>query len=206
MKARFLLSVIGIISFLSGWAQNDSIQSRSIFVGLRNNKYVFLGYQAKYWSVGLENTLWIRNPEEQYIRANGGFRHDTGMWGLNFSADAFAGANYTGRYFDCGLRIGVDKAIGRVEFGAGIMPLYDSGIGYNTCYTVHAACRIVQEASVVVDVTNIPEYRMVEHRIVPGFLFRARKLWIRPELSIPLNDNIQFTRVLVSFRYDFLLK
>ena len=105
-----------------------------------------------------------------------------------------------------GLKIGLDKKIGRVEFGAGVMPMYDSGMGYNTCYTVHAACRVIQEAALVLDITNIPEYRMVEHRIVPGILFRAHKLWVRPELSIPLNDNVQFTRVLISFRYDFLLK
>lgn len=83
------------------------------------------------------------------------------------------------------------------------MPMYDSGMGYNTCYTVHAACRVIQEAALVLDITNIPEYRMVEHRIVPGILFRAHKLWVRPELSIPLNDNVQFTRVLISFRYNF---
>ena len=187
MKKRVLLLFIGIISFLSVWSQNDSLQSKSIFVGVRNNKYASIGFQAKNWSVGLENTIFIRHLNEQYIRANGTFRYSTGV-------------------YDSGLKIGLDKKIGRVEFGAGVMPMYDSGMGYNTCYTVHAACRVIQEAALVLDITNIPEYRMVEHRIVPGILFRAHKLWVRPELSIPLNDNVQFTRVLISFRYVFLLK
>ena len=197
MKKRVLLLFIGIISFLSVWSQNDSLQSKSIFVGVRNNKYASIGFQAKNWSVGLENTIFIRHLNEQYIRANGAFRYSTGVWGVKFSAEAFFGTNYAGRFYDSGLKIGLDKKIGRVEFGAGVMPMYDSGMGYNTCYTVHAACRVIQEAALVLDITNIPEYRMVEHRIVPG---------IRPELSIPLNDNVQFTRVLISFRYDFLLK
>ena len=32
-----------------------------------------------------------------------------------------------------------------------------------------------KRASIVVNLTNIPEYRMVEHRIVPGVLFKARR-------------------------------
>lgn len=206
MKKRVLLLFIGVISFLSVWSQNDSLQFKSIFVGVRNNKYASIGFQAKNWSVGLENTIFIRHLSEQYIRANGTFRYSTGVWGVKFSAEAFFGTNYAGRFYDSGLKIGLDKKIGRVEFGAGVMPMYDSGMGYNTCYTVHAACRVIQEAALVLDITNIPEYRMVEHRIVPGILFRAHKLWVRPELSIPLNDNVQFTRVLISFRYDFFIE
>lgn len=206
MKLKYLLLGIAVSLACSGWAQVDTLSAKSVFVGLRNNKYVFAGYQSGKWSVRLENTLWIRNPKEQYIRAVGGYRLDTGLWGMRFSADAFAGANYAGRYYDGSVKVGLDKVLGRFSCGAGVMALYDTDLGYNTCYTVHAACRIIQEVSLVVDLTNIPEYRMPEHRIVPGLLFRARKLWVRPELSIPLNDNIQFTRVLLSFRYDFLLK
>lgn len=69
MKKRVLLLFIGIISFLSVWSQNDSLQSKSIFVGVRNNKYASIGFQAKNWSVGLENTIFIRHLNEQYIRA-----------------------------------------------------------------------------------------------------------------------------------------
>ena len=36
MKKRVLLLFIGIISFLSVWSQNDSLQFKSIFVGVRN--------------------------------------------------------------------------------------------------------------------------------------------------------------------------
>ena len=74
MKKRVLLLFIGIISFLSVWSQNDSLQSKSIFVGVRNNKYASIGFQAKNWSVGLENTIFIRHLNEQYIRANGAFQ------------------------------------------------------------------------------------------------------------------------------------
>lgn len=206
MKLRFLIVIIGALLSLNGWAQNDSLLSHSVFVGLRDNKYGYIGYQSRNWSVGLENTMFIRGFDEQYIRANGGFRQGLGVWGINFTADAFVGANYKGRFYDCGLKVALEKPIGRFSIGVGVMPIYDSGFGYNTCYSVNMACRIIQEASIVVDITNIPEYRMTEHRIVPGLLFQARKLWVRPELSIPLTDNIRFTRVLVSFRYDFLLK
>ena len=206
MKIRVIFLIIGIFSLTNVWAQNDTVPSRSIFVGLRNSEYACIGFQTSCWSIGLENTLWIRNPKEQYIRLRGGYHQNTHLWNIQLSADAFAGVNYTGRFYDGAFKITLDKTVGRVSFGAGVMPLYDSEMGYNTCYTVHAACRIIQEASVVVDVTNIPEYRMVEHRVVPGFLFKAQKLWVRPELSIPLNDNIQFTRVLLSFRYYFWLK
>ena len=199
MKKRVLLLFIGIISFLSVWSQNDSLQSKSIFVGVRNNKYASIGFQAKNWSVGLENTIFIRHLNEQYIRANGTFRCSTGVWDVKFSAEAFFGTNYAGRFYDSGLKIGLDKKIGRVEFGAGVMPMYDSGMGYNTCYTVHVACRVIQEAALVLDITNIPEYRMVEHRIVPGILFRAHKLWVRPELSIPLNDNVQYDLAVICY-------
>ena len=133
MKKRVLLLFIGIISFLSVWSQNDSLQFKSIFVGVRNNKYASIGFQAKNWSVGLENTIFIRHLNEQYIRANGTFRYSTGVWGVKFSAEAFFGTNYAGRFYDSGLKIGLDKKIGRVEFGAGVMPMYDSGMGYNTC-------------------------------------------------------------------------
>lgn len=206
MKTRHLLLLLAVLLSWNSWAQTDSLSTKSIYVGLRNNEYACIGFQSGSWSVGLENTLWARTPKEQYIRATGGYRLNTGVWNVIFSADAFAGVNYAGRFYDGSLKVGLDKTLGRFSFGAGAMALYDSEMGYNTCYTVHAGCRIIQEASIVVNFTNIPEYRMPEHRIVPGLLFRARKLWVRPELSIPLNDNIQFTRVLLSFRYDFLLK
>ena len=64
---------------MSVWSQNDSLQSKSIFVGVRNNKYASIGFQAKNWSVGLENTIFIRHLNEQYIRANGTFRYSTGL-------------------------------------------------------------------------------------------------------------------------------
>lgn len=206
MRLRYLLLVLISAWVCSGWAQTDSVSVKSIYVGLRNNEYACIGFRANCWSVGLENTLWMRNPREQYIRVTGSYRRETGIWGVVFSADAFAGINYAGRFWDGSVKVGLDKTLGRFGLGVGVMLLYDSGLGYNTCYSVHAACRIIQEMSLVLDLTNIPEYRMPEHRIVPGLLFRARKLWVRPELSIPLNDNIQFTRVLLSFRYDFWLK
>lgn len=206
MKIRYLLLLITVAIPLSGWAQADTLSTRSIYVGLRNNEYARIGFQAGTWSVGLENTLWVRSPKEQYIRAAGSYRLNTGLWNVFFSADAFAGVNYAGRFYDGSVKVGLDKTLGRFSFGAGAMALYDSEMGYNTCYTVHAGCRIVQDASIVVNLTNIPEYRMPEHRIVPGLLFRTRKLWVCPELSIPLRDSIKFTRVLLSFRYDFLLR
>ena len=49
-------------------------------------------------------------------------------------------ANYAGRFYDSGLKIGLDKKIGRVEFGAGVMPMYDSGMGYNTCLLYTSRC------------------------------------------------------------------
>ena len=108
MKKRVLLLFIGIISFLSVWSQNDSLQSKSIFVSVRNNKYASIGFQAKNWSVGLENTIFIRHLNEQYIRANGTFRYSTGVWDVKFSAEAFFGTNYAGRFYDSGLKIGLD--------------------------------------------------------------------------------------------------
>ncbi len=206
MKNRLIVLVVGIVSCLTGWAQADSISTRSIYVGLRNNKYAQIGYQDQCWSVGFENTLYVRNLKEQYVRVVGGASCNTGVWGIGVNADAFAGINYAGRYYDLGLKVGVQKSLGRVDIAAGVMPLYDSQMGYHTCYTVNAVCCIIQEASIVLDITNIPEYRMVEHRIVPGILFQYKKLWVRPEVSIPLSDNAQFTRVLLSFRYDFILR
>ncbi len=209
MKIRALLIMLCAAFCWSGWAQSDTTTvepARSIYAGLRNNRYISVGYQDRHWSVGVENTLFIRNLDEQYIRAMGGFRCATGVWGVDFESEAFVGANYKGRFYDMGLKVQLGKEWSRIKVVAGVMPLYDSMLGYTTCYTVNAACRIIQEASLVLDVTNVPEYRMPEHRIVPGLLFRAKKLWVRPEVSIPLNDNIQFTRVLVSFRYDFTLR
>ncbi len=206
MKRGILLLIISVVTCTAGWAQTGTISNKSIYVGLRNNKYVQIGYQDKHWSVGLENTLFIRNLQEQYIRVMGGVCYNTGFWDVDIIGDAFAGINYAGSYYDLGIKMQLQKNLGRVNIKAGVMPLYDSQMGYHTCYTVNAACRIIQEASIVLDITNIPEYRMVEHRIVPGFLFQYRKLWVCPELSIPLNDNIQFTRVLLSFRYDFILR
>ena len=82
MKLKYLLLGIAVSLACSGWAQVDTLSAKSVFVGLRNNKYVFAGYQSGKWSVGLENTLWIRNPKEQYIRAVGSYRLDTGLWGM----------------------------------------------------------------------------------------------------------------------------
>lgn len=47
MKKRVLLLFIGVISFLSVWSQNDSLQFKSIFVGVRNNKYASIGFAGR---------------------------------------------------------------------------------------------------------------------------------------------------------------
>ena len=108
MRLRLFLFALYASLSVGVWAQIDTVSTRSIYVGLRNNKYVFAGYQGDSWSVGLENTLWIRNPNEQYLRLNGRYSLNTKLWDIQLSAHAFAGANYAGRYYDGGLKVGLD--------------------------------------------------------------------------------------------------
>ena len=119
MRLRLFLFALYASLSVGVWAQTDTVSTRSIYVGLRNNKYVFAGYQGGSWSVGLENTLWIRNLSEQYLRLNGRYSLNTKLWNIQFSAYAFAGANYAGRYYDGGLKVGLDKTAGRFSFGVG---------------------------------------------------------------------------------------
>lgn len=201
-KRIFIVIYCCCVSIWGIYAQID----QSIYLGLENNRYAFLGYQRNGWSAELKNSIFIRNVNEQYIRATGGKFVSLGVIGTG-RLTAFAGTNYGGRFFDLGIKARIRKNIvDRLDIQAEVMPLYDSELKYNTCYSARADIRIFKEVSLTVDCTNIPEYRLVENRIVPGLIFNVGNLYIKPEISIPLDDNVQFTRVLVSFRYDFMLK
>lgn len=201
-KKIFFFVCLCFVTILCLHAQAE----QSVYLGLENNRYIFLGYQRNGWSAELKNSVFIRNVDEQYIRATGGKFVSLGVIGTG-QLNAFVGANYGARFFDLGIKAQIRKnIIDRLDFQVGVMPLYDSELKYNTCYSGRVDLRIFKEVSLTVDCTNIPEYRAVENRIVPGLIFNVGNLYVKPEISIPLDDNIQFSRVLVSFRYDFMLK
>ena len=62
----------------------------------------------------------------------------------------------------------------------------------------------LSEIGLFVNLKNIPDYRVLENRLAGGLVFVFEHMTVKPEISVPLDFNLDYARVSVSFVYENL--
>ena len=62
----------------------------------------------------------------------------------------------------------------------------------------------LSEIGLFVNLKNIPDYRVLENRLAAGLVFVFEHMTVKPEISVPLDFNLDYARVSVSFVYENL--
>lgn len=201
---RTLLSIVLCVVSIIGFAEEPN----KLIMGVRNSNFAFIGYESnQHWSARLENSMFVKQLAWQYARIYGEYRENFDKIGLEANIEPYVGSNYSGQFYDLGLRAGVSKNLGkRLFINADIIPLYDSEKGYSTCYNGSASYSVLDELALKLKFTNFPEYRSPEQRICFGLVFNSGNLQINPEITIPTEGDVRTTRINISFRYELKLK
>lgn len=183
-------------------------EPNNLLIGIRNTNFAFIGYENKHhWNVRFENSLFAKQFAWQYARIYGGYSKNLEKIGIDAVVEPYIGTNYSGQFFDIGIRAGISKNLGkRLELTAEIIPLYDSGKGYSTCYNSSASYNILDEIALKLKYTNFPEYRNPEQRIGIGLAFNSGNLQINPEITIPVEGDIRTSRINIFFQYNLRLQ
>jgi len=198
VKKILLLLLLAIPVF----AQMDST---SIVAGMRNNRYAFAGVQTRY-NVGfvIENSVLTQSAKLQYARLAAYYLAEF-PFDISTGYAFYAGMRYDKDFYDLGARA---FALWKVhprwfQLNAAMQPFYDSDYGSHIGYLAGFRTFVLPEVALFANFKNIPEYRDVERRVECGLMFEVSHLSVVPEISKPLSGKNQFTRVMVSFLYNF---
>lgn len=69
------------------------------------------------------------------------------------------------------------------------------------CFSTGSKIHVISPLYFTLNYSTVPEYRMPERRLRVGLKLKSEKMWVRPELSLPLSGQIKNFRSLVSFGY-----
>lgn len=176
--------------------------SQDVEIGIRQNQYFKVElFLKKGIHVNFENSLFLANLNEQFLRGEIGYTHRFNNWSLN--ASGFIGSSYKGDFQNLGMRLGslIEKEY--FSFNIAFQPFYDTGYGYTSCYGINVGILLKENIRIEGVVANIPENRIPEKRFRLGVLFEVEELWVKPEISLPQTGDLNTSRILISFGYDF---
>ena len=195
MKKVCLILLLG--SFFL-YAADDT----SIFAGMRNTRFAFLGGEYKNFGLAIENSIYVQKADQQYARVF--FFYKTSLpLQMQLCYALFAGSRYDRAYHDVGGRVNVRGAWFDEFLGVdAVWQIYnDSEIGLFSAYEGRGSIRLLREVALFAGLRTIPEYRMKARRVFAGLSFKSGHLVVNPEISTPLKKELQLTRVSVSFLY-----
>ncbi len=194
MKRYFIVLVLLIISI--------SANSQPI-IGLRDNQYAQIGYELnKSAFILLEESIYSEHFSNQKIRFIIGFQSQMGKLDINLAP--YISSLWGGGYYDCGCFLnGRLSLLNTFALEFILNPHFDSHLKYMTCMSLGLKSGITKTISIFLRYNTIPEYRMNERRLRCGFEFTIDNLWVKPEISLPLEGQIKSCRVYCSFVYRF---
>lgn len=172
-------------------------------LGMRNNRYAFMGieYSGKVGMV-VENSLFTQGVEKQYIRLAPYYRWNIGKY-FEGSYIFFVGMRYDGNYYDLGSRLDfLWLPFYYFQIGGSLMPYYDSVLKRKIGYKAYAQSFVFQDVGLFIGVKNLPDFRETENRYIGGIVIKSGRIWVKPELSVPMSRDSHLTRVSVFFVYN----
>ncbi|MCQ2049470.1 MAG: hypothetical protein MJZ22_00440 [Candidatus Saccharibacteria bacterium] len=195
-KILCLLIVLTSVSFAD---------STYYLLGLRNSKHAMVGARYKNYGVVVENSLYVQSIDLQYIRASVFYRFDLPL-NLSGYYALYSGIQYNRNFFDVGAVANLKwNPLGKyLQMSATIMPFYDSDLDRQFGYSFGIQTIPLSEIGLFVNLKNIPDYRVLENRLAAGLVFVFEHMTVKPEISVPLDFNLDYARVSVSFVYENL--
>lgn len=198
---RKILTLIMIVSSLA-FAEGNL----GYVLGVEKTRYYFAGLEyAKKWGIVIENSVFDQGVEKQYGRfapyylwnLPGGF---SGAYTLYF------GMQYDLDFYNFGARVDLQWTIhSRYLFANAVFELYyDSYLKDNVGFEIFVSSFLLKEVGVFGGYKNLPEYRRTERRYIAGLLFETGRIVVKPEISLPQNEDSSLMRTSVSFVYKDL--
>lgn len=185
--------------------QDTTVKTSQFEVGIENSRLIYGKYIYKdFLSAKLNVSVYSENIKWQYVRVTLGYHKKLKMF--NIVGDLFFGSSLNGNYYNMGAVIKGDaEFLRRLLLDASLVPWYDSGYGYITCFETKIGCKITSHIDVKVGYTTVPQYRMSERRIIGGFDFTTSRLYVSPYVSIGtgVKSGGKNIRVIMGFGYKF---
>lgn len=174
-----------------------------IRLGIRDNKFVGVSYAYnKVWSIKLEESIFSEDFKYQYVRGYLNFEHRRENVGIKLSP--YYGIQWNGNFQDYGILCNAEYVYSHTFIIHGILnPHKDTSFGYTTCYEIGGILNATSNIGFCLCYRNIPEYRVTSKRIRAGMIFSEGRLMVAPLLSIPTDETIKNTRLLINFEWTF---
>lgn len=201
MNIKFFL----ITTFFITTCSIQAFGQRAILLGVRDNEYARIGYKdKKNWYILAEHSVFVTKLKNQVINGYAGYKG--ALKELQYNGCVYGGVHYRRLYKMMGGMIEVQYPIlPWCNIFGGVRPHYDSSYGYDTAFKAGLSFVLHKAISFRGEFTSYPEYRLCEKRIKVGLDFKVMNLNVSPEVSIPVESNMETTRLLMSFKYELNL-
>ena len=193
---RIIILMLALISFIEA-------QDLSFLIGMRSSKYGSIGVEYKDIGFIIENSIFIDDVNNQYIRTKAYHNFLITNW-IHLTYTLFYGSRYNHDYFDYGgiLETHIKSTGKTIQAKGTFLPFYDSNLGHKYSYSASLIFLPFSEVGIIGGIRNIPEYRIPEKRVFSGLVFDLPHLWLQPEISTPLRRNAKsVTRLTFNFIY-----
>ena len=177
--------------------------TQNVMLGVRDNQFARIGIIIKnnYFLIA-EQSVLVTKLKNQFINGYIGYKGKYNK--LTYSGYIYSGYQYSNRFRTYGgmVETGYDF-FKYIKLYAGIRPHYDSSYGYDTAYKIGLNFLLNKSISIRGEYTSYPEFRLCEKRIKGGIDINVMNIYVSPQLSIPIDGNLENIRFLNSFNYYF---
>lgn len=209
MKKTFtILSLLTVLlsCHLTADAQESEQQGRrrsQFAVGIENTRLVYGKYTYnEHLTVKLNLSAYSEKIAYQYVRATVGYR--TTVSNLNLEGSGFWGSSFNGFYYNAGAKIAGDMVLAkRLILETSLVPWYDSGYKYTTCWDGKVGCIITYHINIKMGYTTIPEYRMSEKRLIGSLDFHVSNLYVTPYITVGTKSSAGGRNIRVGFGFEY---
>ncbi len=180
-----------------------SILNAQVAIGLRDSKFAYIQYRINNIYIKTEHSLYSDKIKRQYIREYIGLNLNLSEK-LNIKSSIYGGVMYNKYYADYGVFIRPYYTINTsLKIYAFYNLNYDTYIKRDNRFLGGFDINITKDIAFSFDYSSIPENRMNEKRLHGSILFHINNLYVKPSVSIPLDDKLHYIRFLTSFEYTF---
>lgn len=198
MRIKFFLFIL-FFTFTCGIR---AFGQRTLLFGMRDNEYARIGYQdRRNWYVIAEHSVFVTKLKNQAIHGYAGYKGEVRKF--EYNGCMYGGLNYAGGYRMAGVMAEVDYSVlAWWKIFGGIRPHYDTAYGYDTALKAGVSFALHKDIAFRGEFTSYPEYRLCEKRIKAGLDFNVKGLKVSPEISVPVEGNLENIRLIMGFKYE----
>lgn len=180
---------------------------RGVTVGIERNEYLLADYGfSKGLHVGFKHTVKPEDEKNQTFQLNASYTARPKF--MDITVNPFLTTSWNMDYTSFGCKIQVMSSLftDRLQFGASIIPYYDTDLKYRSCWEAGISASIHNEIRIFAEVSDKPLYRIAYKRAYLGFDFKVANLQVKPSLQIPIYDSgmrLRHSKICISAAYTF---